>query len=270
MLVVLAISLVVIIAAVIYVFLIMPRAVDRADMDLLSCDYAHRGLWGAGAPENSLTAFELACRAGYGIEFDIQLSKDKKIVVFHDDTLERMCGVKRRVCELTLSELRALRLAGTDERIPTLAEVLSLVDARVPLLIELKGESMDTSLCPRAARMLDDYRGVFCIESFNPKILSWFVGHRPRYARGQLVTDLVKAKRKGNPLLNFALSNMLLNFLSRPDFIAIDKKYQSKIAFKICTGLFRAKAFVWTVDARSEYISARRSGKHTIFEKIRP
>lgn len=266
----LIIVLLVVIAAVIYVFLIMPRAVDRADMDLLSCDYAHRGLWSDTVPENSLAAFELACRAGYGIELDIQLSKDKKVVVFHDYTLERMCGIKKRVCDLTLAELKTIRLAGTDQTIPSFAEVLNLVDGRVPILVELKGESTDTSLCPIAARMLDDYRGTFCIESFNPMLLSWFKNYRPRYARGQLVTDLLKEKKKGNFFLNLALSGMLLNFLSRPDFIAIDKKYQAKLSFKICTGLFGAKAFVWTVRAGKEYVFARKSGKHTIFEKIRP
>lgn len=271
MIIVLAIALIFIIIAVIYLFLIMPRVVEAADMDLLSCDYAHRGLWGAaGVPENSLAAFELACRSDYGIELDIQLTKDKKIVVFHDYSLERMCGVKRRVSELTLAELKTLRLAGTNEQIPTFAEVLNLVDGRVPLLVELKGESRDVSLCPRAAKMLDDYRGSFCIESFNPMILSWFKNYRPRYARGQLITDLIKEKRKGNFWLNLALSNLLLNFLSRPDFIAIDKKYQGKLVFKICTGIFRAKAFVWTINSPAEYSVARKGGKHAIFEKIKP
>jgi len=266
----LVIFLLVIISAVIYIFLVMPRAVDSADMDMLSCDYAHRGLWDERYPENSLPAFELAARAGYGIELDIQLSKDGKVVVFHDTSLKRMCGVERKVCDLTLAELKTLKLAKSSYQIPTLTEVLELVDGRVPLLVELKGEDMDTTLCGYAAKILDDYRGAFCIESFNPIMLSWFKSYRPRYARGQLVTDLMREKRKGSKLLSFALSHMLLNFLSRPDFIAIDKKYQGKVCFKLCVGLFRAKAFVWTVKTPQEYISAHKSGKYTIFEKIRP
>ena len=270
MVVVLIIMLLIIIAAVIYISLIMPRAIDGADMDMLCCDYAHRGLWNEKIPENSLAAFELAARAGYGIELDIQLSKDGRIVVFHDATLKRMCGVNRHVCDLTLAELKTLGLAGTNHQIPTLVEVLQLIDGRVPLLIELKGEDVDTTLCSRAAKVLDNYRGAFCVESFNPVILSWFKNYRPRYARGQLVTDLIKEKRNGNKLLSFVLSQMLLNFLSRPDFIAVDKKYQSKISFKICTGLFRVKAFVWTVRTPNEFVQAHRSGKYTIFEKINP
>lgn len=262
--------LIFLILLVLYLFLIMPRAIERADMELLRCDYAHRGLWSKDAPENSLKAFALAVDAGFGMEFDIQLTKDKRVVVFHDATLERMCGVKAKVSELTLAELRELRLKGSDETIPTLVEVLRLVDGRVPLLIELKGESRDTSLCPRTARILDNYAGPFCIESFNPMLLSWFKSYRPRYARGQLVTDLVKGKREGSKVLNFALTNLFLNFLSRPDFIAIDKKCQNNIAFKICAGIFRAPAFVWTVNEKNEFIDAHRSAKFTIFERIRP
>ena len=266
----LIIFLLVIIAAVVYVFLIMPRAVEGADMDMLSCEFAHRGLWNEKYPENSLAAFELAARAGYGIELDIQLSKDKKVVVFHDTTLKRMCGIDRKVCDLTLADLKKLTLLGTEYRIPTLSEVLDLIDGRVPLLVELKGEDLDTTLCGVCAKLLDDYRGVFCVESFNPIMLSWFKSYRPRYARGQLVTNLMKERKNTGKLLSFCLSHMLLNFLSRPDFIAIDKKYQGKLAFKICTGLFRAKAFVWTVKRPQEYIDAHKSGKYTIFERIRP
>ena len=270
MLIALIIFLLIIIGAVFFIFLVMPRTVDSADMEMLCCDFAHRGLWDERYPENSLPAFELAARSGYGIELDIQFSKDKKIVVFHDTSLKRMCGVNRKVCELTLTELKTLRLAETAYQIPTLAEVLDLVDGRVPLLIELKGEDMDTTLCASAAKILDDYRGVFCVESFNPIMLSWFKSYRPRYARGQLVTNLIKEKRKGSKLLSFALSHMLLNFLSRPDFIAVDKKYQGMLCFKLCVVLFRAKAFVWTVKTPQEYTSAHKSGKYTIFEKIKP
>ena len=270
MVIALVVVLLIVIFAVIYISLIMPRAIDGADMDLLCCDYAHRGLWNESVPENSLAAFDRAIKAGYGIELDIQLTKDGRIVVFHDSTLRRMCGVERFVSDLTLAELKTLRLAKTNHQIPTLIEVLQLVDGKVPLLIELKGEDLDTTLCTKAAKILDNYRGAFCIESFNPVMLSWFKSYRPRFARGQLVTDLMKEKRKGNKLLSFALSQMLLNFLSRPDFIAIDKKYQGKIAFKICVGLFRAKAFVWTVRTPKEYVSAHRTGKYTIFEKINP
>ena len=135
MVIALVITLLLIIAVVVYISLIMPRAVDGADMDMLSCDFAHRGLWSESVPENSLAAFTLAAKAGYGIELDIQLSKDGRIVVFHDYDLKRMCGVDRKLADMTLEELKACRLRGTSEQIPTLVEVLQLIDGKVPLLI---------------------------------------------------------------------------------------------------------------------------------------
>jgi glycerophosphoryl diester phosphodiesterase len=252
--------------------LISPRMLGRPQIAHLLRDYAHRGLHGDGIPENSLPAFARASERGYGIELDVQLSADGAIMVFHDDTLIRMTGVQGKLCEYTREQLQQMHLGESGEVIPTLDEVLDTVAGRVPLLIELKGESAGgaAALCEKLSRRLDAYDGDFCVESFNPVILSWFKNYRPRYARGQLVTDLMKEKKKGNKLLSFALSHMLLNFLSRPDFIAIDKKYQSKLSFKICVGFFRAKAFVWTVRTPKEYIRAHRSGKFTIFEKINP
>lgn len=269
MTVLLAALLVFMIVCVIYLFLIMPRVIDGADTESIACDYAHRGLYGRGIPENSLAAFELAARSGAGIELDVRLTRDKRVVVFHDETLKRMCGVEKSVSELTLKELKSYRLLGTENSIPTLIEVLRLVDGRVPLLIELKGEGRDVSLCPRVARILDDYSGVFCVESFNPLLLAWFKSYRPRFARGQLVTKLTKNEKRG-AFLSFALSNLLLNFISRPDFLAIDKKYQKNIAFLICTRIFKARGFVYTVCTKEEFISCHRGGKFTIFEKIRP
>ena len=86
--------------------------------------YAHRGLHGPGVPENSLAAFRRAAEAGYGAELDVHLTRDGRLVVIHDGDLERMCGVPGRVAEKTAEELAALRLAGSEEHIPLLEEVL--------------------------------------------------------------------------------------------------------------------------------------------------
>ena len=124
----------------IYIFLISPswsagRAFDFFEKNRY---FAHRGLHGDGIPENSLAAFRRACEAGYGIELDVHLTADEKLVVFHDDTLTRMCGTDGTPEEKTLAELQELSLAGTDERIPSFDEVLALVSGRVPLIVELK------------------------------------------------------------------------------------------------------------------------------------
>ncbi len=254
----------------IYLFLISPRLQNPADMELLSVNYAHRGLWSANIPENSLAAFELAARHGFGIELDLQLSKDNRIVVFHDDDLSRMCGVNKRVSELTLSELKSLRLGNTNERIPTFTEVLSLIRGRVPLLLEFKGDMPTDALCLEASKLLDVYRGPFCVESFSPMILRWFKKHRPSYARGQLVTKIKKNSRSHSRKLNFVLSRMLTNFMSRPDFIAINQDIGKNLGFIICTRAFHATGFIWTVRDPKAYELYRKKGYTTIFEKFIP
>lgn len=258
------------ILALIYVYLISPRLSAPADMEPLSCDYAHRGLWNARMPENSLSAFENAARHGVGIELDIQPTRDGRIVVFHDTDLFRMCGDRRRVCDLTLSELRTLRLKGTNDVIPTLAEVLRLVDGRVPLLIEIKGERANDRFCRRTVELLDSYRGAFCIESFSPLILNWFRKYRPSYARGQLVTKVSSYKSAGKFFIAVLLSNMLFNFISRPDFIAINGHKKRNLGLLVCSKAFRTPVFIWTVRSESERISFRRLGYYTIFEKFLP
>lgn len=157
--------------AVLYLLMIMPAMLGRPDMEPFKrWLYAHRGLHdnSSDAPENSLRAFKRAVEAGYGIELDIQLSKDKKPVVFHDFTLERICGRPGKVCDYTYEELRRFKLCDSDEGIPSFADVLKLVDGRVPLIVELKIEHTDLSLCPIADKLLRQYSGRYCIESFHP------------------------------------------------------------------------------------------------------
>ena len=262
--------------AVVYVFLIMPRVVDRADMDLLSTDYAHRGLHSKTIPENSLAAFSSACNAGYGIELDVQLSKDGKIFVFHDDTLERMCGIKNRIQNMTSAEIKRCSLLGTSEKIPLLAEVLELVDGQVPLLIEVKYADNAIPLSKRLCLILDTYPGAFAIQSFDPTILSFFKKYRPRFARGQLVSKFTlkntrrEAPRKMPFFVRFSLTHMLTNVLSRPDFISIDGRRLGEISYIIVAKIFKAKSFVWTIRKKEQYELCREKELYSIFENIRP
>ena len=229
--------LVFVILAMGYALLIMPRVTMKPDMKDILTDYAHRGLHdnAQGVPENSIVAFEYAIERGYGIELDIQLTADGEAVVFHDYSLKRVCGEDVKLSSLTLDELKKYRLLGTEYTIPTFLEVLELVDGRVPLLVELKGESGNTALCPVAANLLDTYMGAYCVESFNPLLLRWFKKNRPDTARGQLVTNLIKSKGAGNFFRNLMLSLMLTNFLSRPDFIAADERYLKDTAMESST-----------------------------------
>ncbi|MBR4873026.1 MAG: glycerophosphodiester phosphodiesterase [Clostridia bacterium] len=263
--------LILMILAVVYVSMIMPRATEQPPLDKILSDYSHRGLFdNKKVPENSLAAFRNSAKYGFGIELDVQLTKDGEVVVFHDYTLDRMCGESGKISEMTLSELRRFRLLGTGEGIPTLREVLETVDGRVPLLVELKGESADDALCLATALLLDEYDGIYAVESFNPLLLRWFKTHRPAVARGQLVTNLMKNRKDGNKFLNFLLTGLFLNFLSRPDFIACDIKHMGGPAFYVCVKIFRAKQVYWTVKSRDDFNAIREAEAYSIFEGFIP
>jgi glycerophosphoryl diester phosphodiesterase len=147
---------------------------------------AHRGLWrSGGAPENSLAAFEAACRSGFGVELDVRLSADGEAMVFHDETLERLTASAGLVEEQTTDELQALRLLGSCETIPTLEEVLALIDGRTPLLVELKTPAGQEGLLERrVAELLAAYAGPVAVLSFNVEALAWLATHAPGLRRG--------------------------------------------------------------------------------------
>ena len=175
--------------------MIAPRARKNAIRPFLR-PYAHRGLWGGEIPENSLAAFRRAAEHGFAIELDVQLSSDGEVMVFHDYTLDRVVGREGKLCDLDAAELGTLSLCGTEQTIPTFREVLTLVNGRVPILVELKGESMDTSLCEKAAALLREYEGLYCIESFNPLLLHEMRKHLPDAYYGLLYTNVCRAKKK--------------------------------------------------------------------------
>lgn len=228
-----------------YLAAICPRVKDRAALSSFTGKvFAHRGMHDSKIMENSIEAFEKAVDNGYGIELDVQLSEDGHAVVFHDSTLFRLFGEPDSVCDLTAKEL-------AEYGIPTLKEVLDVIDGRVPLIIELKGESKDVSVAPIAAEILDEYNGEYCVESFNPYILKWYKECRPDVVRGQLSTAFMKTERKS--LKYFALEHLLLNFMSKPDFIAYEHKYPEKLSVVLCRKMFKTPVFAWTVRTSDEW-----------------
>ncbi len=253
-----------------WLFLIAPRA-QKKEMAPFRCPYAHRGLWGGEVPENSLAAFRTAADAGFGIELDVQLSKDGEVMVFHDYTLDRVCGISGKVAEYTAAELCKIPLNGVkNECIPTFKQVLAAVGGRVPLLIELKGESGNTALVPRVLEVLKDYDGKWCMESFNPLLLRAVRKQAPQVVIGLLSTDLIKEKRKGNKVLNFLLSALWLTFLCRPAFHAWDGHHPKRLALRVGIKWFGAASVVYTIrdpEAYAYYISR---GISPIFEGFVP
>ena len=249
------------------VFLLAPgKATKRQKAPFYGRSFAHRGLHSEdkSVPENSLEAFRLAGRAGYGVELDVQLTKDGQVVVFHDDTLERVCGVHGKLSDRSYNELKLLSLCGTNQRIPLLTEVLEVYQGRGPLLVELKTGSRNRELCEKTYAILSDYPGEVCIESFNPLIVRWFKLHAKDIVRGQLATipkDYGDTVSRRNA---FLLSRCLYNFLARPQFIAYRVgRRPLTVRFSEALGAMR---FGWTVrNERSE-----RGRDAVIFEFYRP
>jgi len=252
------------------IFAILPRRRrDTSPFDRTM--YAHRGLFdnNGNTPENSLAAFRAAKEAGYGVELDVRFTADRQVVVFHDDTLDRMCGDNRRVDECTYEQLLELRLLHSDEHIPLLSEVLEILDD-VTVLCEIKPmrSYFDASLCEAAYQILDTYKGAYCIESFNPYMVGWFRKHAPDTIRGILSKRY--DKNEVNPsILRPLLSSLMTNFLCRPDFIAYQYTDWKQPFLRFCR-LFRPMLLGWTIRNPEEQKVAEQAFDSFIFEGYMP
>ncbi len=255
-----------------WVYLVCPRLFCRPQMHVITaCDYAHRGLHDAenNVFENTLPAFRAAMAQGVGSELDVRLTSDGVPVVFHDSTLKRLFGPVEKVCDMTLDKLRSFRFPdGT--KIPTLEEVLQEVAGACPLLIELKTENDVSRLGAAVTRLLDKYKGVYCVESFDPLALRWFRKHRPKVARGQLLTKFKPEDADVPKALFFAAENLLSGFLSRPDFISYDCLHRENFSLRFAKKLFRFPEFNWTVKDMKTYLKLKKDGVLCIFEEFVP
>ncbi len=167
--------------------------------------FAHRGLHDVtdGRPENSRAAVRAALDAGYGIEIDLQLSRDGQAMVFHDYDLARLTGDSGPIQQRDAADLARLTLIGGDEAMPTLAQVLAIVAGRVPMLIELKDQHgqmgvTDGRLERAVARDLAGYDGPAAVMSFNPNSVAALADLSPDTPRGIVTEDFPEG---GWPLL---------------------------------------------------------------------
>jgi glycerophosphoryl diester phosphodiesterase len=229
---------------------------------------AHRGLWSPdGAPENSLGAFQAACAAGYGIELDVMLSADGEAMVFHDWTLGRMTGAEGRLVDHTAADLQQLRLKGTDETIPTLADTLTLIGHRAMVHIELKTPSGEVGpLERRVHEVLIDHNGPTCVIGFNPYSHAWFADHHPQILRG---LDSYSYKGNGDKTLapeqKAAYGRLEHVKIARPHFLALGvDMLPSPVAAK-----YRAQGMpivAWTVKSADQWESLKSCCDNLIFE----
>ncbi len=234
--------------------------------------YAHRGLHGEGIPENSLRAFQKAADSGYGAELDVHLLSDGNLAVFHDSSLRRMTGRSGDIESLTLTQLQECFLGDTMETIPEFSQVMEIFRGKAPVIVELKskGDNVD-DLCKAVCKYLDEYDSPFCVESFDPRCVSWFRKHRPQVIRGQLAQNYFRAR--GSKLsfpIKLIMSNHLMNFITYPDFIAYRYADRRNFFTFLCRKLWSVPGVTWTVRTMHEYRNAIREDWIPIFERIKP
>lgn len=230
--------------------------------------FAHRGLHCSGVPENSLAAFRLAAEAGCGAELDVHLTADGYLAVIHDSDLFRMCGVEARVEDLTAAQLGKLRLEGSGEPVPFLEQVVPLFEGRGPLLVELKCTGGNhAKLCEKTLECLDRFGADYCIESFDPRCLLWLRRNRPEVLRGQLTQDFLR-RGEGQSFRNrLALTAMLCNGLTRPDFVACRYQDRGMLPLRLWR-LWGGRTALWTIRTPGELAETERLGALAIFENI--
>lgn len=234
--------------------------------------YAHRGWHDKPAiPENSLSAFRRALDRGWGAELDVHLLRDGTLAVFHDSDLRRCAGEEGDIEDLDREGLRRLRLEGTEEPVPLFDEVLALFEGKAPLIIELKSHKGNhKALTEAVIARLDRYRGDYCVESFDPRVLMVLRRERPAILRGQLSMDFRPGGEELPGWQRFVLRNLLLNFLTFPDFIAYRFEDRQRLALRACLRVWGAREASWTIRSKADLEKAEAAGALPIFECFDP
>ncbi|MBU3077211.1 glycerophosphodiester phosphodiesterase family protein [Sphingomonas quercus] len=227
---------------------------------LIRRPFAHRGLHAGDVVENSRAAFAAAIATGQGIECDVQLSRDGVAFVFHDDELDRLTGESGPVGARDAAELARIRLAGTDETLPPLAEILELVDERAPMLIELKAAGPRTGeLCRAVAADLIGHGSDKAVMSFDPRIVRWFRRHEPWRPRGLVVTE------DGHRGLGGAIRRRLSLAVADPHFVACDIR-DLPSAFSERVRRSGRPLLTWTVRSEAQRATAAAHADQIIHE----
>ncbi|MFN3514733.1 MAG: glycerophosphodiester phosphodiesterase [Phenylobacterium sp.] len=230
---------------------------------------AHRGLWSPdGPPENSLGAFQAACQAGYGIELDVQLSADGEAMVFHDAELKRMTGAEGRVKDHSAADLAELRLAGSDERIPTLLETMAIVGHRAMVHVELKTPYGEVGpLERRVHEVLIDHAGPVCVIGFNPYSHAWFAERFPGVLRGLDSYDYKRAPQLAEEE-RAAFARLEHVEIARPHFLAlsVDMLPNPRAAELREQGM---PVVAWTVRSQDQWDGVKAHCDNLIFEGFR-
>lgn len=234
--------------------------------------YAHRGYHNKPTvPENSMTAFRAAVERGWGAELDVHLMKDGNLAVIHDASLLRTAGADVKIEDLTKADLANYTLEESMEHIPLLEHVLAVFEGKTPLIIELKPENGNhAALAEAVAKMLDQYSGDYCVESFDPRAVAWFARHCPAVCRGQLAEDFVHRGTKLSKGMRFLLTNLLMNVIAVPDFVAYRFEDRNTPGLRLCRAVWKPEEVSWTIRAKTDLETAEAEGRLVIFEQFDP
>lgn len=228
---------------------------------LLDRPIAHRGFYSKekGIPENSLPAFKRAIEHDFNIELDIQVTKDGKVVVFHDQNAKRMTGVDKHITEMTYEEFKNLRLDGLDINPPSLQEVFDLVQDKVGIVIELKSLVFSPTfrLERYASKELKSYNGRYCIKSFNPLTEVWFFNHHHKVLRG-ILSGLDKDWINKLFAFAFPFSN----------FISFNIKQMPNPLVQKCFRNRKKPAICWTVNSQDGIELVKKYADNIVFEAL--
>ena len=227
---------------------------------------AHRGWFSKdqSVAENSMSAFRQALEKNIDIELDIQMTADRKLIVFHDSNLQRMCQVDISVAEATYDEIKQHTFYNSDENIPTLQEVLAEIDGKVNVFIEIKPTDLVDEVCQQVVLILDQYEGNFAICSFNPLVLMWLRKNRPHYIRGQNIQFFLFDKRQS--ILNRVLLTINgYNIFTRADYVSV---HTDIVKFFVWMRMFKGFLSCWAVSNDTDYRQLKKKVDHLIIEFI--
>ena len=239
----------------------MPSSRSAADpLFAGAAGFAHRGLHGTAVPENSMAAFQAAIDADVGIECDLRLSRDGFAMVFHDHSLKRLCEVDIETESLHAAALMRFRLDHSDQQIPLLVDVLTLVAGKVPLLLELKrqgGCAPIDHLCAATLKTLCGYRGPVGVMSFDPRASTWFARHAPDLQRGLVIADRLSTLKRWGAMMDATPHFLAIDraALGRP-WVARARRWRPVASWTIRSGTEReaaqplADTLIWEADGR--------------------
>lgn len=207
---------------------------------------AHRGLHNSKIPENTLPSFVKCVDKKYIIELDIHILSDNTIVVYHDHNLKKHTGVNKIIETISYAHVSKIKI-DKKYTIPTLKQVMHIVNGEVPLLIEVKDVDNNNKFEEELVKILDNYKGEFAIQSTNPFVIDWFNKNRRDYVIGLIIFNDLNYK-------------ILKRYIKKIDFISVYKKQLPFNTSKLVLG--------WTIRKESEYKKYKNLSDNLICENI--